>query len=257
MTRITAITFAVVLGVAGVAFAQDAPKTDATPAIDPKAMEALDNMGKALRAMGPYTLHADSSAELVLEDGEKVEFGGTVDYKVKPPDGLYAHLKSDRRDREYFYDGKTFTIYAPKSKYFATLPAPPTLRALVDKAEGEYGLEMPLADLFVWGSDQAPTKEITRATFVGPAFLGTTPVAHYAFRQGDVDWQVWIDRDAMPRKLSIVDVSIPERPAYRATLEWTKGASIAPDAFAFKPATDAYEIEFFPGTVAAANGGGQ
>ena len=236
---------AALLGASGAAMAQDsAPAADA--AIDPRAMDALDRMGKALRALQQFEVHADSTSELVLESGEKVEFGGTVDYKVKAPHGLYARLHSDRRERELYYDGKSLTIYAPKSKFYATLPAPGTLGALVEKAQSDYGLEMPLADLFVWGTEKAPVSEIQRATFVGPAFIGETPVAHYAYRQGDSDWQVWLDGDALPRKLVIVDNDSAERPEYTAVLDWNKAASPPADAFAFKPGADAYEISFYP-----------
>lgn len=241
------------LGLSGSAFAQEAA-SDA-PAVDPKAMDALARMGKALRAMGPFAVHADSTAELVLEDGEKVEFGGAVDYQVVPPNKLHASLKSDRREREYYFDGKTLTVYAPTSGFYATLPAPDTLRGLVDKAQGEYGLEMPLADLFLWGTDAAPTSDIKRATYVGPAFIDKTPVAHYAFREGDTDWQVWIDGEAMPRKLVITDTSTAERPEYTALLDWSPGEMVSNDAFAFKPSEDDFEIAFYPVGVAAAEEG--
>lgn len=247
MFRISPLLIAVALAMAGSAFAQDAA-TD-PPAVDPKAMEALDRMGKALRALGPFSVHAESTAELVLEDAEKVEFSGQVDYQVIPPNKLHASLVSDRREREFYYDGKTLTIYAPTSGFYATLPAPATLRGLVDKAQNEYGVEMPLADLFLWGTDAAPASEITRATYIGRGRIDGDAVAHFAYRQGNTDWQVWLDGEALPRKLVIADTSTPERPEYTAQLDWAKGETVSADAFAFKPGDDDYEIAFFPTVV--------
>jgi hypothetical protein len=239
------------LCIAGAAHSQQVPAQDANApqaaAVDQQAMDALDRMGKALRAMKQMELHADTTEEVVLDDGQKVEFGGAVEYKVKSPHGLYAKVDKDRRHREYYYDGKTLTIYAPRMKYYARLPAPDTVGGLVAKAQADYGIEMPLADLYYWGTDKAPRTAVTRAMYVGPAFLGKTPVAQYAFRQGDVDWQVWLDGEALPRKLVIVDTSIPERPEYTAALDWTKNASIADTQFEFTPGEDAYEIKFYPG----------
>ena len=258
MFRVSPLLIAVALAMAGSAFAQEAaPAAPAASAVDPKAMEALDRMGKALRAMGPFSVHADSTAELVLEDGEKVEFGGAVDYQVVPPNKLHASLVSDRREREFYYDGKTLTIYAPTSGFYATLPAPDTLRGLVDKAQNEYGIEMPLADLFLWGTDAAPTSQIKSATYIGRARVDGVPVAQFAYRQADTDWQVWLDKDALPRKLVIVDTSTAERPEYTAQLDWTKGETVSNDAFAFKPGDDDFEIEFFPATAVAAKEAGQ
>jgi len=256
MSRVPTLCMAVALAVAGSGMASAAFAQDAA-AVDPKAMEALDRMGKALRAMGPFSVHADSTAELVLEDGEKVEFGGTVDYQVVPPNKLHASLKTDRREREFYYDGKGLTVYAPASGFYATLPAPDTLRGLVDKAQNEYGLEMPLADLFLWGTDAAPASEIKRATYIGRSMVDRVPVAHFAYRQGETDWQVWLDRDALPRKLVIVDTSTAERPEYTALLDWTKGETVSKDAFEFKPSDDDYEIAFYPAAATAAKGGGQ
>jgi len=233
-------------------FAQDAGPRP--PAVDPQAMQALDRMGKALRALSQFEVSADSTSEVVLEDGRKIELGGTVDYKVRRPNGLFAKLKSDRRDREFYYDGKTLTIFAPATNFYATLPAPDTIGALVQKAQDDYGLEMPLADLFWWGTDKAPKSEIKSATFVGPAFLHGEPVAQYVFRQGDVDWQVWLDKQDMPRKLVIVDNTASERPEFSAMLDWKPGASFSNDTFAFKPSKDDYEILFFPGTLVAQEG---
>ena len=43
--------------------------------------------------------------------------------RVERPDHLRAEVESDRKAREYFYDGKTFTIYAPKVGYYAQIAA--------------------------------------------------------------------------------------------------------------------------------------
>lgn len=240
---------------AGPVVAQDAPAAEpaatAAPAVDPQAMDALDRMGKALRAMKEFSLRADTTADIVMEDGQKLEFAGTVDYKVRPPKGLFIELKTDRKKRQYFYDGKALTVYAPSRKYYATLPAPGTLAELVQAVE-DYGLEMPLADLFSWGTDKAPASAITQATYVGPARLGERNVAHYAFRQKEADWQVWLDGEALPRKLVITDTSQPERPKFTATLDWNRAPALTDETFTFTPPDGAYEIEFIPAVAAVA-----
>ena len=233
-----------------------APTTAATPAIDPQAMDALDRMGKALRAMKEFSLRADTTADIVTEDGQKLEFAGTVDYKVRSPQGLFVEIKTDRRKRQYVYDGKTLTVYAPTRKYYATLPAPDNLSELV-VAMQDYGLETPLADLFLWGTDKAPESAITRATYVGPARLGERNVAHYAFRQSEADWQVWLDGEALPRKLVITDTSEPEQPEYTALLDWNRTPALSDASFKFTPPDDAYEIEFIPAVAAAGDKSGE
>lgn len=252
MNRVLRISvLAVLLGAACMPGLAQEPGDDAaaTQAVDPRAMDALDRMGKALHSMNQFSLRADATKEVVMEDGQKLEFGGSVNYKVRPPNGLYAELNTDRKKRQYFYDGKTLTIYAPSTRYYATLPAPGTLGELV-AAVRSYGLEMPLSDLFVWGTDKAPKTAITSATYVGPARIGERNVAQYAFRQEGVDWQVWLDGEALPRKLVITDLGEAERPEYTALLDWDKAPQLSDASFRFTPGNDAYEIEFIPAVAA-------
>jgi len=44
--------------------------------IEPEAMAALTNMGGYLRSLKAFQVDAVTSAEDVLEDGQKVQFGG-------------------------------------------------------------------------------------------------------------------------------------------------------------------------------------
>jgi hypothetical protein len=79
-------------------------------------------------------------------------------------------------------------------KYYASVTAPPTIPAALEFAAQKYGLEVPLADLFFWGTDKAHLEDIQAAINVGPGSIDGVLCDHYAFRQEDVDWQLWIER---------------------------------------------------------------
>jgi hypothetical protein len=51
----------------------------ATPAVDPQAVAALESMGKYLRSLKDFTVHADTTIELVTDDSQKLQFPGSVD----------------------------------------------------------------------------------------------------------------------------------------------------------------------------------
>ena len=53
-------------------------------------------------------------------------------------------------------------------------------------------MELPLSDLFVWGTPAAPLDKIESAMNAGQDFIGEDLCDHYAFRQGKFDWQIWI-----------------------------------------------------------------
>jgi hypothetical protein len=60
---------------------------------------------------------------------------------------------------------------------------------------------------------------------------------HYAFRQPDVDWQIWIanDQSALPCKLIITNTADDSRPQYTAVMHWDFPPTIADNVFTFTP----------------------
>lgn len=224
----------------------------AAPAIDPAALAALDKMGAALRALKQFSVTSETSIEYVLESGEKIQLGGDVVYKVKQPNEFYGEVKSDRRQRQFFYDGKDLTVYSPRLKYYATVDGVnASLREMVLGASQNYGIELPLADLFLWGTEYAPKDAIKSASYIGAGTLGGEAIDQYAFRQEGVDWQVWISQaTSLPRKLVITSLDDEARPQYAARLNWDTKKAIPASAFSFVPPKGASKIVFVPVDVA-------
>ena len=221
-----------------------APSASASP-VEPQAVAALQKMGKYLRSLKSFSVHGDTTLDVVTEDGQKLQFPGSVDYKVRTPNDLQLSWKTDRKERELYYDGKTLTVYGPKNKYYATVDAPPTLRDLLTDARDRYGIELPLPDLFLWGTDEAPVSDLKAATFVGPARIDGSVTEQYAFRQDGVDWQLWLEvgDKPLPRRLVITTTDDPAQPQYSTTLTWNTNASFKDSAFTFVPPKDAAKIE--------------
>lgn len=233
--------------------ATPATATAATPAVDPQAVAALEKMGRYLRSLKNFTVHGDTTLDVVTEDGQKLQFPGTVEYKVRAPNGMHLSWKTDRKERELFYDGKTLTVYGPKNKYYATVDAPPTLHDLMAVARDQYGIELPLPDLFLWGTADAPVSDLKAATFVGPARVDGSVTEQYAFRQEGVDWQLWLETGdkPLPRRLVITTTTDPAQPQYTTTLTWNTNAALKDSTFAFVPPKDSAKIELIEVDVAA------
>lgn len=260
-TRLALIGMTLVLGlpVAAEAAGQSAPAKTAppatqadAPAIDPAALAALDKMGAALRGLKQFSLTSDTSIELVLDNGQKVQLDGDVTYKVKQPNEFYAEVKSDRRQRQFYYDGNDLTVYSPRLKYYATAEGlNASLREMVLSAAQNYGIELPLVDLFTWGTEYAPKDAIKGALYVGAGTFEGERIDQYAFRQEGVDWQVWISQaTSLPRKLVITSLDDPAMPQYIARLNWDTKTSIPASTFSFKPPQGASKITFVPVDVA-------
>jgi hypothetical protein len=237
------------------AFAQQPAPAAATATRDAKAMDALAAMGKHLRSLKAFAVRADTVTDEVLTSGQKLQFAGAVDYLVQSPDRLRADVRNDRRQRQYIYDGKTVTMYAPRMQYYGTIGAPGTIAEALQVAEQKYDLDLPLADLFLWGTEKAGLEDIKEAAFIGPATIGGKACDHYAFRQDDVDWQLWIRQGTqpLPCKIVITTTAEPSQPQYAAVLAWNLAPKIDKSSFTFSPPKGASRINIAPAAAAGKN----
>jgi hypothetical protein len=244
-SRLRALAIAGALAWAGPGIAQQTPPA-AKSGVDAGAMAALDKMGAYLRTLRVFRVETRTTRDEVLANGQKIQREGTVDMLVRRPDGLRARVKSDLQDRMFFYDGKTFTLYGMRVGYYAQAAAPPTLGELADVLDEKYDIEIPLADLFLWGTDKAAVNQIRSAVDVGPSEVDGTSCEQYAFRQEGLDWQVWLQqgKNPLPRKLVLTTLDDDARPEYSSTLRWDLAPAYDDAAFTFDPPSDAKRIVF-------------
>jgi hypothetical protein len=220
------------------------PPAEAPPAVDPEAVAALERMGAFLREQKSLEIKGETLTDEVLESGQKVQFGAAVDIKVRKPDRLRVEVDSDRKSRQFIFDGTTFTIFGPRAGYFAQVPARGTIRELVEEVGHRYGIDLPLADLFYWGTDKSGVSDIRSAIYLGPSTIAGAKCDQYAFRQSDVDWQIWIQQGAqpLPRRLIITSVTERAQPQHEAFMNWTLNPTFADQLFTFVPPSGALPI---------------
>jgi hypothetical protein len=230
-----------VLSISGTqAWAQADDKSD----VDPDAVGALNKMGSYLRTLKAFQVDATTTRDDVLDNGQVIQYSAKVNVLARLPDRMRVEINSDDRDRLYFFDGKNFTIFAERARFYAVVPAPPTLAKLADDLNDKYDIQLPLEDLFLWGTEKEKGGEITGAYDVGPSEVGGVSCEHYAFRQKGLDWQVWIQLGdyPLPRKLVLSTLTDDARPQYSSTLSWNLAPSFDESAFVFDPPRDAQKI---------------
>jgi hypothetical protein len=115
----------------------------------------------------------------------------------------------------------------------------------VEKLENRFGIEVPLSDLFVWGTPAAPLDKIESAMNAGQDFIGDDLCDHYAFRQGNVDWQIWITTGAkpLPRKVVIVNRADEARPQSVSMIAWNLRPEFNDAVFRFVPPKGATQAQ--------------
>ncbi len=219
------------------------------PKVDPNALGALNKMSAYLRALDAFTVKSDTARDEVNGNGQKLQFLGSVTYEAKRPNSLVVETAEDRRDRKYFYDGKTLTVYAPRMGYYATVAAPGTTKEMLDFASKNYGIVLPLEDLFLWGSGDDRWSYLIAGYWVGPAMINGQASDQYAFRQNGVDWQIWIARGDKPLPLRVVVTSsVGQEPQFSSNLTWDTAPAFTDDTFKFTPPDNAKPIKLTPGS---------
>jgi len=217
-----------------------------TGVVEPDAIAALKSMSAYLSSASTLQITSQGSLDVVTNDGQRIQLDGTTDYKIRRP-GFVIDYKSDMKDRRFIYDGKTFTIYSPKLGFYASAPAPATNREALDLVYKKYGIALPLEDLFRWGDGASADRlaAMKSAYRAGTATLDGVETDHYAYREADVDWEVWIQQgdQPVPRKLVIVDRTDASRPTFIARLDWKVNPAFSDSDFAFVPEGDAKRIE--------------
>ena len=232
------------------AYAQTPPAgaAPAASAVDQASIQALKDMGAFLQTLKRFWVSTELTGERVLVDGQKLQHTATADMDVERPNKLRALMHSARSERELIYDGKTVTLYTPAQKYYSAVEFDGTIGELINRLEARFGVELPLSDLFLWGTAAAPLDKIESAMNAGQDFVGDDLCDHYAFRQGKIDWQVWITTGSkpLPRKIVITNRADEARPQSVSAINWDLKPTFKDSVFKFTPPKGATKIDMVP-----------
>ncbi|HSD37869.1 MAG TPA: DUF2092 domain-containing protein [Rhodocyclaceae bacterium] len=217
-------------------------------AVDPQSVAALRKMGTYLQSLKSFEVSTRLTAERVLADGQKLQHGAEADLHVSRPDKIHATMTTATNERQIIYDGKTVVLYAPAQKYYSSLAWSGSIGQLVTGLQQKYGVELPLSDLFVWGTDAAPVDKLESAMNAGQGLVEGEVCDHYAFREGQIDWQVWIATGSkpLPRKIVITNRADEARPQSVSLITWNLNTTKPASFFSFVPPKGSKKIEIVP-----------
>jgi hypothetical protein len=220
----------------------------AASAVDQGSIQALKDMGTYLQSLQRFRVSNQLTGERVLTDGQKLQHSAMADMDVVRPNKLRVRMVTATSERELIYDGKTVTLYHPEQKYYSSVELVDTLGGLGQRLQQKYGVELPLADLFVWGTPAAPVDRIESAMNAGQDFIGNDICDHYAFRQGNIDWQIWIATGGkpLPRKIVITNRADEAQPQSVSLITWNLKPSFTDSVFTFAPPKGVSKIEIVP-----------
>lgn len=228
---------------AGAAATATAPKANA---VDPAAVQALKDMGTFLQSLKRFHVETEVTGERVLTDGQKLQHTASAALDVARPDKLRAAMRSASTQRVMIHDGKTVTLFTPAQKYYSSVDLTATVGELVNGLEERYAVQVPLSDLFLFGTPAAPLDKLDSAMNAGQDIIDGDLCDHYAFRQGQVDWQIWISTAAgkpLPRKIVITNRADEARPQSVSLIDWNLKPAFTDAVFKFTPPKGSTKVD--------------
>lgn len=217
--------------------------------IDPKADNILRQMSDYLNTLQEFSINAENTVDTLLTSGQKLQLHRAIQVFVRRPDRLRANLEGDRYDQELFYDGKSITLFTKTLDYYATIEAPPTIEAALDRAEESVGLVAPFSDVVSRNCYDVLTKDVQYGFYVGLSTVLGVDCHHLAFRGEETDWQIWIEKGArpLPKKFVITSKWITGAPQFTGLVTgWDLSPKLQDSLFSFVAPKGAEKIEFLP-----------
>ena len=219
------------------------------PAKDPVAVKILQNMTDYVSGLQQFSVHTENTYEDQLDSGQRVDLDIAADVTVRRPNKLHAARTSDLNNQNFYYDGKTLTLYNSSKGVYASQPAPKTVEELLDYAREELGVIVPAADLAYRGVYDILMQGVTSAVVVGKANIGGVTCDHLAFSRPDVDFQVWVAQgdQPLPCKYVVTDTSTSAQISTVSLMSnWNLAPGTPDTAFKFIPPEGAQAISFMP-----------
>ena len=219
------------------------------PGIDPQAQAIVKKSTDYLAGLKQFSVDTQSTIEVVLQSGQKLQFDNGASASVQRPNKLVARRKGDLVNQVFYYNGKTLSLYNPDDKYYATVAAPDTVEAMLDYARESLDVIVPAGDLLYRNAFEILMGDVKSGFVVGKAVVAGVRCDHLAFRNADVDWQIWIEEGAkpLPRKFVITSTQVAGAPQFAVVMtSWDTAPKLAEAMFAFAPSKDAKKIDFLP-----------
>ena len=224
--------------------APPAAKPEAAP---PQPLQILQQMCDLLKSTKHFSFKAECTDDRVYAGGKKLQFAFDLEAYVQRPDKVRINAAGDLENKQFFYDGKTITLYDKSHNHYAIMEAPGTIDEAMDKASKDYGLRVSLVDLAESNTCALMTKGVKHSLYVGEGLVRGVKCHHLAFDKDNIQWQIWIESGEKPliRKLIITQKKLLGSPQWTAYLtDWNLSPQLSESLFVFTPPQGAIKTKF-------------
>jgi hypothetical protein len=147
---------------------------------------------------------------------------------------------------ELTFDGTTVTLFGKNMNLYAQEQIPGTLDNMIDTLRLEHGRPMPAADLLLSDAYKAMMHDVKDIKDIGVGVINGVVCDTLAFRDDEVDWQIWIAQGDKPYpcRYVITTRDMTGAPQYSIQIRnWKTGGDVSKADYTFKPTPEAAEIK--------------
>ena len=215
--------------------------------IDPQADALLKGLfGKIAQAQA-FSVKAEIWQDVRMHStGQRIQIGKEVLLQVKRPNRFHIEMKSPRRHNDFYYDGKSITLYNSVKKFYGSFDAPASMDDALDLADDKFGVDLPLEDLIVSDPYKNALDHAVKGLYLTTVSVLGVPCEHLAFTDGKIDWQLWIDKSdgTTLRKAVLTYLDEENSPSYTVIFsDWNFDAKLPDSNFEFTPPEGAAKID--------------
>jgi hypothetical protein len=163
------------------------------PAISEQADRLIKEMSAYIGSANEFTFHADISFDHVLPSGQKLQFSAAQEVVLQRPGRLYVEWHGDLGARQFWYDGKTVTLYDPAMPFYASEAAPPEIDDMLAQLLPKLDFVPPLSDFLYHDSYKTLRGNIQYGFDLGQNDVNGRTCRTLAFVEKDIDWQIWVE----------------------------------------------------------------
>ena len=188
----------------------------------------------------------DATLEVVTNDSQKLALASSGTVTLNRPDKIRATRAGGFVDVETLFDGKTLTLLGKNANKYTQVEVPGTIEQLIDVLKDKYDRPLPAADLLMSDSYGELTQDVYNSKDLGSGVINGAECDFLAFRQDEVDFQIWIAQGDQPHPCKYVVTSrqVPDGLQYSVEIRnWKTGNEAAKDDFAFHSPANAEKID--------------
>ena len=215
--------------------------------------QSSDDARQVLKTMTDYVSSQkiisatyDTDIEVITSNLQKIQFASSGQMLLSRPDKVRASRVGGYADVEMVFDGKTLAVLGKNLNKYAQIDSAGSIDQLVERLRNQFGLAIPGADIMVSRSYDELMTDVLDAEHIGRGVIDGVECDHLAFRNNDVDWQIWIEVGGrpIPRKYVITSKAVTGAPQYTLRIkDWKTDVPVAADAFMFKPPANSQKVE--------------